>query len=81
LYVAPKEIAHTSIFNLAISVMSAKLHVQQVAIKRVFLFESNQDFEDSKDAMHKCVEQGIPRRYAFTNKLKQHLLLQKKYHP
>jgi hypothetical protein len=52
--------------------------VEQVDIKRVFIFETQKDYEDSKNAMHTCVEHGIQARYAFHDKLRSHLLLQKK---
>lgn len=37
LYVTPKEIARTSVFDLALAIMAAKVRVNQVDIKRIFL--------------------------------------------
>lgn len=78
LYVSPKEIARTSVFDLALAIMSAKVRVNQVDIKRIFLFETQEDFEDSSRAMRACIEHNIPTRYCFASELKEHLLLQEK---
>jgi|SRR4030095_10765643 hypothetical protein len=56
LYTAPKEVTITTVFNLGLAVMAAKVRVEQVDVKRIFLHETKEDFESSKNAMLTCLQ-------------------------
>src|SRR4030095_1258840 len=75
LYTAPIEVTITAVFNLGLAVMAAKVRVEQVDVKRIFLHETKEDFEDSKNAMQACIENGIQVRYLFREQIRLHPLL------
>jgi Family of unknown function (DUF6879) len=75
LYAAPKEVTITTVFNLGLAVMAAKVRVDQVDVKRVFLLEGKEELESSRDAMRACVEYGLQVRYLFREQMRMHTLL------
>ena len=75
LYAAPKEVTITTVFNLGLAAMAAKVRVDQVDVKRIFLHETKEDLETSRDAMRACVQYGLQVRYLFREQMRMHTLL------
>jgi len=75
IYTSPKEVTNTTVFKLGLSIMSAKVRVEQVDVKRIFLFEEEADLVNSRAAMQACHEHNIFVRYLFRKDLAQHPLL------
>jgi hypothetical protein len=78
LYAAPKEVTITSVFQLGLSVMAAKVRVEQVDVKRIFLLETNEDLIDSKEAMRACSQHRLQVRYLFRKQMDTHTLLKQR---
>ena len=78
LYTSPKVVTNTSVFQLGLAVMSAKVRVDQADVKRIFLLESEDDLKNSEEAMQKCSEHHLQVRYLFKDQLRLHPLLQQK---
>jgi len=78
LYTDPKEVTNTSVFQLGLSVMAAKVRVEQVDVKRIFLLETEEELKDSKEAMRICSQHNIQIRSLFRKQMESHPLLKQR---
>ena len=78
LYTIPKEVAMTSVFQLGLSVMAAKVRVDQADVKRIFLLETEDDLKSSQEAMRSCFQHRLQVRYLFKKQLGFHPLLKER---
>jgi len=75
LYVHPKEVTGTTVFQLGLAVLAAKVRVEQVDVKRVFLVETEEDLNNSREGMQMCLQHNIQVRYLFLKQIESNPLL------
>jgi hypothetical protein len=73
IYTSPNQVTNTTVFQPGLSIMSAEVRVDQVDIKRFFLFETEESLESSKQAMLACHQHHV--RYLFRKQIELNPLL------
>lgn len=75
IYTAPGEVVDTSVFQLGLAILSAKVRVDQVDVRRIFVVEDQKELEHLMPAMRAQQESQINVRYALRASLDAHPLL------
>ena len=74
IYTAPGEVVDTSIYQLGLAILSAKVRVDHVDVRRIFVVDDHQELEHLLPAM-RAQEGHISVRYVLRTTLDHHSLL------
>ncbi|HEY0670696.1 MAG TPA: hypothetical protein VGD27_00450 [Longimicrobiales bacterium] len=69
IYTAPDEVVDTNVFQLGVAVLSAKVKVDQVDVRRIFLVDTQNELEHIAATMHALQDNQINVRYALRSNL------------
>lgn len=75
LYTAPGEVVDTSVFRLGLAILSAKVRVDQVDVRRIFIIDDDQELAHIRPTMGEQLESNISVRYIFRSTIDAHPLL------
>ncbi len=75
IFTAPDEVVDTSIFQLGVAVLSAKVRVDQVDVRRIFIVESQAELEHMLPTLRALEENQINVRYALRSALESNSLV------
>jgi uncharacterized membrane protein YeaQ/YmgE (transglycosylase-associated protein family) len=76
IYTAPGEVVDTRIFHLGLAILSAKVRVDQVDVRRIFVVDSQQELQHVLPAMRLQQERELNVRWVLRSALESHPLLQ-----
>lgn len=69
IYLSPKELAQTTIFENSISIMIAKIKVEMLDVRRVFLLDDEMEYSELKDCIQLCLDNEIQTRVIYKKDL------------
>ena len=75
IYTAPGEVVDTSVFQLGLAILSAKVRVDQVDVRRIFLIDDETELQHVLPFMRTQQDSGISVRYLFRSSVDTHPLL------
>ena len=75
IYTAPGEVVDTNIFHLGLAILSAKVRVDQVDVRRIVLVDDQEELEHLLPAMRAQHDSNISVRYLLRESVKEHPLL------
>src|SRR5688572_25505903 len=75
IYTAPGEVVDTSVFQLGLAVLSAKVRVDQVDVRRIFVVDSEDELHHVLPFMREQQDSQIAVRYIMRSTVDAHALL------
>jgi hypothetical protein len=75
IYTAPDEVVDTNIFQLGVAVLSAKVRVDQVDVRRIFVVDDQNELDHMLPTMHALQESQMKVRYALRSSLESNPLI------
>ncbi len=81
IYISPKELVQSSIFEHSISIMIAKMKVNMLDVRRVFVLDDEAEYDEIADCIRLCLDNDIQTRMIYKKDLYSiHILNDKTAH-